>query len=205
MPDITKELSSVANIIGELGTNIAEAQTLMDAAYVKRLAEVFDIAVRATQKPKAQGTKAPDGLDSSLIDVLMRIGPSRYQFTETTLKVRLDLSKSLDVTGSLGLGAAFSGVTVNAALTVGYGYDYQAAAECTTVIHAIPADEKVMTALLARAKEVDAKVLPTPARSEVNDKLIEQLSALSKALSTAKKDEAATTSTPATTGTSPTT
>lgn len=179
--ELTKQLNSVASIVGNLGISIAEAQTRMDAAYVKSLTEVMAITA------SLQGTTAaPSPSPEAVLTVIKAIGPSRYQFTETTLKVRLDLSKSLDVSGSLGLGASFGAVAVNAALTVGYAYDYQAAAECTTVIHAVPTDDKVMTALLARAKEVGDKLLTVPERSAVDAKLLEQLQSLNNALTTTK-------------------
>jgi hypothetical protein len=42
-------------------------------------------------------------------------------------------------------------VAVNAALTVGFGYDYKAAAECQTVLHAVPFDAATLGKLLERA------------------------------------------------------
>jgi len=179
--ELTEQLNSVASIVGNLGISIAEAQTRMDAAYVKSLTEVMAITSKL-QGTTAAKTPSPE----AVLTLLKAIGPSRYQFTETTLKVRLDLSKSLDVSGTLGLGASFGAVAVNAALTVGYAYDYQAAAECTTVIHAVPTDDKVMTALLARAKEVGDKLPELPERSSVDAKLLEQLQSLNTALTTTK-------------------
>lgn len=179
--ELTEQLNSVASIVGNLGISIAEAQTRMDAAYVSSLAQVLK-TVAELQGTGAKKTASPE----AVLTLLKAIGPSRYQFTETTLKVRLDLSKSLDVSGSLGFGASFGAVAVNAALTVGYAYDYQAAAECTTVIHAVPTDDKVMTALLARAKEVGDKLPELPERSSVDAKLLEQLQSLNTALTTTK-------------------
>jgi hypothetical protein len=179
--ELTNQLNSVASIVGNLGISIAEAQTRMDAAYVKSLTEVMAMTA------SLQGTTAaPAPSPEAVLTLIKAIGPSRYQFTETTLKVRLDLSKSLDVSGSLGLGASFGAVAVNAALTVGYAYDYQAAAECTTVIHAVPTDDKVMTALLDRAKAVGDKLPELPERSSVDAKLLEQLQSLNTALTTKK-------------------
>jgi len=190
--ELTEQLNSVASIVGNLGISIAEAQTRMDAAYVKSLTEVMAITSKL-QGTTAAKTPSPE----AVLTLLKAIGPSRYQFTETTLKVRLDLSKSLDVSGSLGLGASFGAVAVNAALTVGYAYDYQAAAECTTVIHAVPTDDKVMTALLARAKEVGDKLPALPQRSAVDGELLKQLQSLSIALAPAKPATPAPQGTPA--------
>lgn len=202
---IPDQLSSVATIIGELGANIAQAQKQLDANYVQNLTLVLGqladasgkkaaveaakaaLAKASTDAAKAEAQAALTAaealtLPAGTLDLIKAIGPSRYQFTETTLKVRLDLSRSLDVVGSLGVGAGFGAITVNAALTVGYAYDYQAAAECTTVLHAVPTNEAVLKTLLDRAKEVDGQKLTLPARSAADDKLVEQLKALSTAL-----------------------
>jgi hypothetical protein len=208
---IPEQLNSVATIIGELGNNIAEAQKRLDAAYVQSLSQVLGsiselintsekkAEVTKAQKDLAQARQGTDeakiraaqtaldqalasAIPSGVLELIKAIGPSRYQYSETTLKVRIDLSRSLDVTGSLGVGAGFGAVTVNAALTVGYAYDYQAAAECTTVLHAVPTNETVLVALLNRAKEIGAQPLALPARSAADDKLIEQLKTLSAAL-----------------------
>ena len=205
---IPDQLSSVATIIGELGANIAEAQKRLDANYIQNLTlllghfstasagsaavakaeealkaalETKDPAKIKTAEEALAAAKAPT-LPPGILDLIKAIGPSRYQFTETTLKVRIDLSRSLDIVGSIGVGAGFGAVAVNAALTVGYAYDYQAAAECTTVLHAVPTNETVLKTLLDRAKEVDGQKLTLPARSAADDKLVEQLKTLSTAL-----------------------
>jgi hypothetical protein len=205
---IPDQLSSVASIIAELGANIAEAQKQLDATYVRSLTQVLgqlaDASGRNSEVKKAEDAlaearitnepaklkAAQAALDAAkaltlpagTLDLIKAIGPSRYQFTETTLKVRLDISRSLDLAGSLGVGAGFGAVAVNAALTVGYAYDYQAAAECTTVLHAVPTSESVLKTLLDRAKEIDGQNLTLPARSSADEKLVEQLKVLSAAL-----------------------
>ncbi len=205
---IPDQLSSVATIIGELGANIAEAQKQLDATYVRSLTQVLGqlsdasgrkAAVKEAEAALTEATGSADAakitaaenalvaaqtltLPAGTLDLIKAIGPSRYQFTETTLKVRLDISRSLDLAGSLGVGAGFGAVAVNAALTVGYAYDYQAAAECTTVLHAVPTSESVLKTLLDRAKEIDGQNLALPARSSADEKLVEQLKALSAAL-----------------------
>jgi hypothetical protein len=67
---------------------------------------------------------------------------------------------------------------VNAALTVGYRFDYQAAAECKSVIHAMPPDAKTLGDLLGRARELNDKALEVPGRSEVDEKIHERLEAI---------------------------
>src|SRR5262249_1126221 len=100
--------------------------------------------------------------------------PSRYQFTETTLSVRIDLAQSMSVNTGVGLGVGYGGVALNASLALGYRYDYRAAAECRTVINAIPSDATMLQTLLERAKELNAKALELPARTEVDQDIITQ-------------------------------
>jgi hypothetical protein len=101
-------------------------------------------------------------------ELLVALAPSRYQFTETTLNVHLDLAQSLDVAAGVGVSAGVGAVAVNASLSVGYSYDYRAAAECKTVLHAVPTDPATLRTLLDRAKEIHQKELTLPERSDVD-------------------------------------
>ena len=106
----------------------------------------------------------------------MALAPSRYQFTETTLSVKLDLAQHLDVSAGGGVSAGISGVAVNAALSIGYGSDYRGAAECRTVLQAIPSDPATLRLLLDRAKELSNKELTLPARSKADSEILSQSS-----------------------------
>ena len=70
-----------------------------------------------------------------------------------------DIYETQGFGGEAGFGAALGAFAVNASMTVGYGYDYRAAAEVRTVLHAIPADKSVTSTLLGRAKELSATAL----------------------------------------------
>jgi hypothetical protein len=175
------DLSKVPNIVGGLGLSIAAAQKALNLDYLETLEGVIGLACLLL------AGKGADGKDLSeeqakrlaearpfLADLVKSLAPSRYQFTETTLAVRLDLAqtKSLDV--SVGLGVGYNGIAVNASLAVGYRYDYRAAAEVRAVLHAIPADPQILQVLIQRAATLSEKALELPPRTEVDQRLIDQ-------------------------------
>ena len=123
------------------------------------------------------------------------MAPSRYQFTETTLTVKMDLGQSMQLGGTLGLGGSIGAVALNAAIIVGYGYDYRAAAEVRTVLHAIPAETDTFKTLLARAKELSDDVLTLPpgidlTLAEKSRELIEKIGNLKLPQTKAETDAA---------------
>lgn len=177
---LIKDLSNVPNIIGALGLSIAAAQKALDANYLDGIERLMTIAKMLLDPQKAAGAltdeekaKAKD-FAAIVQEMLLAFAPSRYQYTETTLDVKLDLAQSLDFSGAVGLGMGFGAVSVNAAFSVGYSSDYRAAAECRTVIHAISPNATVFNSLLDRAGKLDAKSLELPGRSEVDQKFIDQ-------------------------------
>lgn len=178
---LINDLSHVPNIIGGLGLSIAAAQKALDANYldgVERLLLLSKMMLAPTKDDGSQPTPAElDAINKAqdmIRDLLIKFAPSHYQYTETTLDVKLDLAQSFNLDTSVGLGVGFGAVSLNAALTIGYGYDYRAAAECKTVIHAIPADPGVMNRLLDRAATINDKPLTLPDKNSVDARLIEQ-------------------------------
>jgi hypothetical protein len=177
--DLIKDLSNVPSIIGGLGLSIASAQKAFDVEYLDSIERILALA-----KQTLGGTfLGPDGKPfpealAFLQDMLMKFAPSRYQFTETTLSVRLDLAQSLKVAGSVGLGFGIGAISINAAFTLGYSYDYQAAAECKTVIKAYPMDPAVFKSLLDRAATLNDKSLELPPRSEVDQTIFDKNAAV---------------------------
>lgn len=187
MSKLTKELNSVAGIVGALGCNIAEAQKRLDLNYLdsfERLLGIAKLLVANTAPAGDGGNAAPPTLPEQMQALLLALAPSRYQYTETTITVKLNLAQGFDAAASVGVGAGFGAVAVNAALTVGYSFDYQAAAECRAVIHAVPPDSKTLAELLGRAKDLDASAaqISVPARSEVDTKIHERLESIHKKL-----------------------
>jgi hypothetical protein len=192
MADTSKlidDLSHVPNIIGGLGLSIAAAQKALNSDFLDSMERII-----AMTKMLLGGVKAPaaaggdpqavtadeqariDDMREVLRGLITAAAPARYQFTETTLSVKLDLAQSMDVAGSASLGLGFGAVAVNAALSIGYSYDYRAAAECRTVLHAITADSNatVFNALLDRAKSINSSALALPERSTVDQGILDK-------------------------------
>ncbi len=187
--DLIKDLRNVPNIIGGLGLSIANAQKAFDVEYLDSIARILALIKIMLGGQKDDGTGKPVALSQPeteslaamaqvIQELLTKLAPSRYQFTETTLNVRLDLAQSLQIGGTVGLGFGVGAISLSAAFTIGYSYDYRAAAECRTVIHAYPADQAVFTALLGRADKLAATALELPPRSQVDKALFDKSSAL---------------------------
>lgn len=194
--DLIKDLNNVPNIVGGLGLSIAAAQKAFDVEFLDSIERILAMAKQVL----GGDFKNPDGtVNQAAIDFLqnmiLKLAPSRYQYTETTLSVRMDLAQSLRVAGSIGLGFGIGAIAINAAVTLGYAYDYRAAAECKTVIHAYSLDPTVFTTLLTRAATLDDKSLELPPRSEVDQTLYDKNAAILKK-TTGKDAKAITTPVP---------
>ena len=184
--ELINDLSSVPNIIGNLGLSIAAAQKAFNLDYLENIERMFALIKATLGGVKAGDATHPaaalstdeqakvDAMASTIQDMLKAIAPSRYQFSETTLSVRLDLAQTLQASGTVGLGVGFSAITLNAAFTIGYSYDYRAAAECRTVIHAIPADQTTFQKLLDRSKELNDRTLELPAKAQIDQAIWDQ-------------------------------
>lgn len=184
MSKLTNDLSKVANIVGELGLSIAKAQKVFNLDYME------NIQVLLAEIKKLLGTETDvDKIKPVLQDLLKAMAPSRYQYTQTTLDVKLDLAQSFDFKGTVGASGGFGAVAINAAFTIGYGYDYRAAAQCRTVINAIPADQTVFQPLMENAKELSTHVQTLPTSKDEHDEAItKQLERTFKALTDAAPD-----------------
>src|SRR4051812_1709818 len=102
---LIRDLRTVPDIIAGLGFAVADAQKAFNAQYldgVERLLAMTRMLIpndaEVGQDPKRD---AAAGLFKELLGAC---APPRYQFTETTLTVKLDLAQSLDVAGGLGIG-----------------------------------------------------------------------------------------------------
>ena len=187
--DLIKDLSNVPNIIGGLGLSIATAQKAFDTDYLDSIERILALIkiMLGGKKDDGHGNavdlddnekESLAGMSQVIQELLTKLAPSRYQFTETTLSVKLDLAQSTQVGGTVGLGFGVGAVSLSAAFSIAYSYDYRAAAECHTVIHAYPPDHAVFTALLGRAEKLSDKVLELPPRSAVDKLLFEKSSEL---------------------------
>jgi hypothetical protein len=195
--DLIKDLSNVPNIFGGLGLSIAAAQKAFDVDYLDSIERILALIKIMLGGKKADAQGNPIDLDDKekeslaataqvIQELLTKLAPSRYQFTETTLNVKLDLAQSLQIGGTVGLGFGVGAISLSAAFTIAYGFDYRAAAECRTVIHAYPADQAVFTALLGRAEKLSDKTLELPPRSAVDKHLFEKSSELLQKLTIIK-------------------
>ncbi len=176
---LIQDLHTVPNIVGGLGLSIAAAQKALNLDYLENLERIVALAKIAAGTPPAGGggdsaTTALDAFRALLKEMVAALAPPRYQFTETTISVRLDLAQTLDRNASVGLGVGYGAIALNAAYSVGYGYDYRAAAECRAVIHSIPADPTVFRPLLDRATALGKQALELPNRTEVDDRILQQ-------------------------------
>ncbi len=132
----------------------------------------------ALEKLNAQEQDSVNAMAAAIQDMLKATAPPRYQYSETTLSVKLDLAQTMQMSGSVGLGVGYGAISLNAAFTIGYSYDYRAAAECKTVIHAIPADPVAFQKLLDRSKDLNDKSLELPVKAKVDQAVFDQSSKL---------------------------
>ena len=188
---IIEDLTHIPNIIAGLGLSIAEAQRHFDLDYLQSVERLLVMAQSmlggqkslpatagnsssATTELTPEERKQQEQFQALFKELLIAVAPSRYQFTETTLTVKLDLAQHIDVSAGVGLSAGIGGVAINAALSIGYGSDYRGAAECKTILQAVPADQATLRLLLDRAKDLSAKDLSMPERSKVDSAVLAQ-------------------------------
>ena len=155
---LINDLSNVPNIISSLGLGIAAAQKAFNLDYLNGIERLLIMAntVFGT-KTDAEKEKFKD----MFINMVQLMAPYRYQFTETTLSVRLDLAQSRQRGSSASLGMSVGAVALSAAMTEGLSSKYQAGAEVKTVLQSIPFDPGQVATLITNAHEltVDKKKL----------------------------------------------
>lgn len=173
MSKLTDDLRQIPNIIGSLGLAIAEAQKHFDDSYLRSLERLAVIA-KSILMPDH-----PAATEDFLSKLIATAAPTRYQFTQTTLSVKMDLSESKDSSVAGGLGFGFAGVVVNAAFSYGYSQDYRAGAEVSTVLHAVlPQDNtEVFKTLISKDVQGD---LQLPPRSDLDQRVIDSMNAVAR-------------------------
>jgi len=180
MPDkgttLIDDLYNVPSIIGALGLAVGESQKLFNLDYLRNVKELLPLAESLSKH--IAGEDKPN--KAFLMELLKMLLPSRYQFTETTLVVRMDLAQSLQASGAAGLSFGYGAVAINAAMSVAYGKEYRAAAEVTTVLHAIPADLTTMTTLLGRPDGIKKTAPALPEKASLNEKQIDAVLEIAK-------------------------
>ncbi len=167
------QLQTLPRLISDLALSVAEAQRRMDQNYLNELTAfgkiVNDLLAHASP---------PNNQAAEFINIFKAIGPSRYQFTETSVEVRADLemtsSTGTDLAAQVGIKTPVFAVTVNASYSKRSAYDYRASALIRTQLNAIPSNPDVIEKLLDRSAHYSA---PLP-----NDDRFKQLIELLKRL-----------------------
>lgn len=176
---LIRDLDSVPSIVGNLGLSIAAAQKAFNLEYLESLERLVPLI------KSILGKKNLDDDDRTFFETLLtQLAPAAYQYTETSLAVRLDLAQSERKAASGKLGFATGAVTLSAGMSASYGLDYRAAAEVRTVIQARNLDPAAMKALLERAASLAEGNLELPEGTpridqEINDTAARLAGALS--------------------------
>ncbi|MEZ5040260.1 MAG: hypothetical protein R2828_10215 [Saprospiraceae bacterium] len=169
---LIKDLSSVSSIVGSLGLSIAAAQKAFNLDYLENLEKLLASAKSLLGQESLENDAKLQEFNALITNMIISLAPSRYQFTETTLTVKLDLAQTMSKGTHVGLGMNVGAVAVNAAMTSAFGYDYRAAAEVKTVLHAIPPDIVALKALLGQARAISKKALELPSAATVDANII---------------------------------
>ena len=128
---LVNDISYLPAILGRMGLSIAEAQDELNQGYVQAVAELVKLLggiPKAPEKDPADKTTTPPSIDPQIATLLLQLAPSRYQFSETTFDFNADLAESFSAAASGALRLGTKAVALNAAMSVGFGYDYRAAA-----------------------------------------------------------------------------
>jgi len=177
---LTSQLANIADIIGDLGLNIAEAQKELNAGYLDSL-KVLVAIIKSID---------PGKRNASTIDILKALAPPRYQYTETVLDFSADLSETKQQTIGGVLTANFSAVAVSASMAQSFGYDYRAAARITSTLSAYP-NPGIADKLLARAENIRSAAANLPPAKGLDKDLQDKALALIDALGEGEDDPAA--------------
>lgn len=182
---LINDLGAVPRIVADLGLGIAEAQKAMNLGYLEGIERLIAATKMVLDAKKDDGTAldTPEEMKTTLLEVLKALAPTRYQFTETTLSVKLDLSQRITGSASAVVGGNLGAVVVNAGMTLGFGYDYRGAAELTTVIHASPPAFDLATSLQERAKAITDKARELPKLAETDKAQIDAAARIFEKLS----------------------
>lgn len=185
---LTSQLVHVADIVGDLGLNIAKAQRAMDLNYINEIKAkmliVADTLGTLDETPPASGApkkekeafeerqKAKPAQQAAIMAFLNSIPPSRYQYTKTNLDFSADLAETKQISGSANLKASFKVLAVNAAMTLGYGHDYRASARISTTLDAYQ-EPGLANQLMENAKNIGASGMKLPENFEFAKEIVD--------------------------------
>lgn len=144
---------SLPDLVARLAEGISKAQGALNEDYALNLAKFVRLV-------NSQDETSLKDL-GSLVALFERVAPPRYQFTETTIELRVDLALSGQRDITVGLSGGAGGFSVQAGFASSTAYQYRGAASIRTVIHAIPSDSKVFETLLKRIETMKPITLPS--------------------------------------------
>ncbi len=171
---LTSQLVEVADVVGDLGRNIAAAQKLLNKDYIESL--------KALMRMAADHLRVDDGDGAQVFLSLLRsLAPNRYQYTETTIEFSADLAEMKQRSSMIGGGVTFKMLQVNAATSMGYGSEYRAAARITATIHAYP-DAQFASQLLDRAADIEADAPQLPLGTSLDQEIYDGVGEIWQAL-----------------------
>jgi len=173
------QLIEVADVVGDLGRNIAAAQKLLNKDYVESLQAMMRTAADHLDQGSTGEERA-----AALMSLLRALAPSRYQYTETTVEFAADLAETKQRSSMIGGGVTFKMLQVNAAMSMGYGEVYRSAARITATIHAVP-DAQLAATLLDRAIAIEAEAPQLPIGTSVDQDIYDNVREVWTALGTA--------------------
>jgi len=176
---LTSQLVEVADVVGDLGRNIAAAQKLLNKDYIESLKALVRMAA-----DHLNSDDAGEDVVQVLLSLLRSLAPNRSQHTETTIEFSADLAETKQRSSMIGGGATFMMLQVNAATSMGYGREYRAAARITATIHAYP-DAQFASQLLARAVDIEADAPQLPLGTSVDQEIYDGVREVWQALSAA--------------------
>ena len=170
--ELLQDLRQIPNIIGALGLAVAESQKHFDEEYLRGMERLVALA------------RTHDTGDDVIRFLLQAAAPSRYQFTETSLTVKLDLAQSKNSALQGGLGFGFAGAVVSGAYAANSSQDFRAGAEVRVTLHAVlPGDNQAaFQALLERVRQSSSRVVELPVPRPADQRVHEALAAAIKAL-----------------------
>ncbi len=172
---LTSQLVEVADVVGDLGRNIAAAQKLLNKDYIESLKALMRMAVDHLKVDEEDTAQA-------LAALLRSLAPNRYQSTETTIEFSADLAEMKQRSTMIGGGVTFKMLQVNAATSMGYGHEYRAAARITATIHAYP-DPQFASQLLDRAAQIEDGAPQLPLGTSLDQEIYDGVGEIWRALS----------------------
>ena len=179
---LVQDLGALPGIVGGLGRSIADAQKQLNADFVDNISRLLQMISGTLGTP---GTPPDDETREAIVKLLTALAPSRYQFTETTIEFHAEIAERMQKKTEIGVSFG-TAVMLNAALSKAFGYDYQASARITSVLHAMPVGENMAKELLSRAEAIEKTQLSLPKPTELDTALFDGVSGVYKSLTAQK-------------------